>query len=281
MLDRNKTARTHRITADAIAYMDGHGFKPIETEVPVAQGWVADIASFACLSNTEKTNMGLIDKKVWPSGRKGIDQEAGMYFDFKYGPYVTMIIEVKISVKDFKKDLGYKFNGKVFPAQICAIAFPDGMLELKDIPDGWIGLPIDEDRRRVTKPLYGRKSWPEHYTHSQHPGDMVSFIANVAIRRDHRSRHESTRDWMKMQRARDKEIKKMSSLNQILEGFLGWMGIGHRFTIKHLKDKTFDEMYKYYTRKDMPGYLKDRAPDVEKVRELIRKHGLDVEVCDE
>ena len=58
-LDLNKTPLTHRITALAAAFLDAHGFKPVETEVPVASGWVADVASFVYPTMTEAKKLRL------------------------------------------------------------------------------------------------------------------------------------------------------------------------------------------------------------------------------
>src|SRR5690242_1203826 len=63
-MDRNKTELTHRVTAAASLYLSECGFKPVETEVPIEQGWIADIAGACQPTPTELTKMKLVPPRA-------------------------------------------------------------------------------------------------------------------------------------------------------------------------------------------------------------------------
>jgi hypothetical protein len=193
-LDANKTVLTHHLTAAAIGYLDAAGCKPIETEVPVAGGFIADVASFAYPTPTEV-------KKLKINHRFGYDSDYQWYgeFHFRYGHLLTTVVEVKASKADFLKDIDCKFNGLYFPAHLTYIAYPAGMIADDELPKGWIGLKCSKDGQKLVK----RVGWP--HVHAMHPGDISDFIAQVAIRRDHLTRYAFHREWMKKYRARERE----------------------------------------------------------------------------
>jgi len=60
LFDRNKTDLTHAVTQAAMTWLDERGFKPVETEVEIARGWVADLASAIFPTPTELINLKLI-----------------------------------------------------------------------------------------------------------------------------------------------------------------------------------------------------------------------------
>lgn len=189
-LDRNKTNLTHKVTAVAAAYLSDRGFKPIETEVSVREGWIADLASFVYPSNTEIRKLRLFGK------RKIIDeyyQNEDMFLRH-YGAPLTALVEVKTSLSDFRRDK--KFDGCIFPAHLCYLAYPKGLLEKP--PTGWIGLIVKEDGSRLLRIDIGG-FWVR--IHPQHPGDVTDLVANVAIRLLHRTRYAQYRAWLKAYRA--------------------------------------------------------------------------------
>jgi hypothetical protein len=93
-LDRNKTDLTRFVTACSIGYLADKGFKPIETEVAVAQGWITDVASFCYPTQTE------IKKIKLKSPRISIDSD---FYEicFMYGHLLTALIEIKTTRADF------------------------------------------------------------------------------------------------------------------------------------------------------------------------------------
>jgi hypothetical protein len=61
--DHNKTSMTKLVTAAAIRWLDEKGFKPVETEVAVADAWIADIAGSILPTNTELINLKLLKRR--------------------------------------------------------------------------------------------------------------------------------------------------------------------------------------------------------------------------
>src|SRR4030043_963800 len=110
-LDRNKTDLTHRVTALAAAYLTTRGFHPVETEVFVERGWIADLAGYCYPVESELKKLHLI------GGRSIIPEidYAEKYF-FSYGSLLTAIVEVKTSRSDFTSD--WKFKTKIYPANL-------------------------------------------------------------------------------------------------------------------------------------------------------------------
>lgn len=189
-LDRNKTNLTHRITALSMIYLKHRGFSPIETEVSVENGWIADIASFCTPNMTETSRLRL--RSISRFGLKELDSGE---IRFCYGPLLTAIVEVKISRNDFLKDKERKFSG-TFPAHLCYLAYPKDMLDENEIPRGWMVLEMTKNGAQIRKRHW---TWPQ--VHPQHPGIVAEFIAAVAIRCDRRTRYATNRAIMKMYRA--------------------------------------------------------------------------------
>ncbi len=212
-LDENKTPLTHRVTAVAAAYLDSIGCKPVETEVAIASGWVADVASFWYPTRTEGKKLHLTEKA---KSILAIDGSFYNGFHRVYGPGpLTVAVEVKITRADFARDA--KWN-RPAEAHICALAFPCGVIEPDEIPNGWYGLETSKDGTSLRKVH-------RHFgcVHPQHPGLVLDFVAAVAIRRDHRTRYRAMKDWQKAYRARDAEKKRQYSASRLLEGVANWI----------------------------------------------------------
>lgn len=196
MLDRNKTDLTHRITAVAAAYLCGIGCKPVETEVSVARGWVADVASFTYPTMTECKNARLM--KFLEAGldddKSGRHWNRYSYLINRFGSIYTCLVEVKISRGDFRKDIIAKFGGQ-FPAHLCYLAYPSGVIKDDEIPKGWVGLKCSADGGQLNRVM----GYPT--PHAMHLGDVTDFVASVAIRRDHRTAYAARREFFKCLRA--------------------------------------------------------------------------------
>ncbi len=217
-LDKNKTSLTHRVTAAAWAYLEGAGFKPVETEVPVAPGWVADLASYAYPTRTEAKKLRLI-----ALARRVVGEQSYSELQYRYGPLLTALVEVKVDRGDFAKDIERKVMCRRPPAHLCYLAYPAGVVDIKELPYGWIGLKTTKDGTRISKVerghLYrivdGRGSIAT--LHPQHPGDLADFIAAVGIRRDHRTRYAVIRNWRKMHAASERERTRAYSTRRLIE----------------------------------------------------------------
>lgn len=248
-LDGNKMALTHRITAVAMAYFDACGFKPVETEVCIASGWIADIASFVYPTPTEA-------KKLRLNHRFGNDPNYNWYDDLhsRYGYMYTGIVEVKVTRSDFLKDLETKFNNSP-PAHLAFIAFPTGMIEEREIPIGWMGLKCSKDGSKLVK----RVGWGK--VHPRHPGDTIDFIAQVAIRRDHRTRYEFMRSLMRAYRATEKEGRKTYKLSSVIQVIASWVkGGAYKSHFPNLKEALESQNIK------CPGYIENDLKLIESLK---------------
>lgn len=216
MLDRNKTALTHRTTALAAAYLDGLGCKPVETEVPVQPGWIADVASYWYPTRTESKKLG-IEKLA----KELIDNECRevrdlMPFVYGTGPF-SVLVEVKTSRADFARD---QRKWKSRPAHLCFVAYPTGVVD--DVPEGWYGIEVTKEAKQVRK-LHRTTG----QIHAQHPGVLIDFIAAVGIRRDHRTTRRATADWWKAYNAEEGEKKIRYASDNLMRGIYEWLnGMG-------------------------------------------------------
>jgi hypothetical protein len=216
-MDANKTALTHRATATTVAFLDGLGCKPVETEVPVRPGWVADVASFWYPTRTELKKLQLNSKtaKLILDPTLGDNDPATMAFALYGAGPLTLLAEVKTSRQDFLADAKWKQSDP--PASICLLAYINGIVRDEEIPTGWIGLELSANGTTIRKIHRSRHVFP------QHPGRVLDFVAQVAIRRDHRSRYSAMREWEKAYRAKDRETKKTYSCARLLDGLACWL----------------------------------------------------------
>ncbi len=198
-LDRNKTNLTHKITALASAYLDVLGCKPIETEVPLSDGKITDIASFTYPTMTE-LKQGKLLKRIIGDEVFGNDNRADL-FRYRYGEILTVAVEVKISLSDFKKDLGRKYDLKkhiFIPAHLYYLAMPRMVIEkIEGIANHryWGLITCSDNGEKILK------IEPPWFVNPLHSYQIIDLIAQVAIRRDHRTRYRVMRDFLKSYRA--------------------------------------------------------------------------------
>lgn len=198
-LDRNKSDRTHRATAVAATWLDGIGCKPVETEVYVDQGWIADLAAFWSPTRTEMKRVKLHKMIAEWEGPDAI----GDPFDYLAGRMatrLTVVAEVKVDAADFKRDIGRKYcmDNRMptmrAPAHLLLLVGPKSAIGARAPWDwGWL-----ETSECCTRALRWHPSWRFH---PQAPGQIEDVIAGVAIRRDHNTRYESLRRVLKSYRA--------------------------------------------------------------------------------
>ena len=189
-LDRNKTDLTHRLTALAMIYLENRGFRPVETEVPIAGFGIVDLGGFVTPTPTEVMKLRLnIQRKFGLAGER-YDEVM-----FHYGPILTAVVEIKVTRADFKKDIERKFNSN-WPAHLCYLAYPKDLLAESELPSGWLGLESDSNGGTLR-----RRHWNRPVVHPQHPGIVAEFLAALAVRTDKRTRFARWRYMLKMHRA--------------------------------------------------------------------------------
>ncbi len=202
MLDANKTDLTHKLTALASGYLSAIGCKPVETEVVVAPCWIADVASFFYPTMTEARNAKLLNKFLCPEELDGANAKHN-YLMRQYGAPLTVLVEVKTSKEDFRKDIERKF--KAGGAHLNYLAYPKSLSETVEnelqypFNYHWGQLICSDDGERITKIKAPQYVWPKHH------GEITEFVCQVAIRRDHRTSKRWLRDILKSYRADRKE----------------------------------------------------------------------------
>jgi hypothetical protein len=179
--DRNKTDLTRKLTDAAAAYLSARGFKPIETEVPIEQGWVADIAAPCDPTPTELIALGLLRRAPrWsqPEAHKQWKIEC----DAKLG-IMTALVEVKTSRPDFCGDQKWK---REQPTNLAYVAVPDEMIREDEYPVNWGVLVFDGEQCRLSRVPNIVSVTAER---------QRDVIHAVAIRRDHHTRHARMREF--------------------------------------------------------------------------------------
>lgn len=205
-LDRNKSVLTHTATATAAGWLDCLGCKPVESEVPVADGWVADLASWWCPTMTEAKNSKLLAAMV-PPEVQGSDHDRLAHLSRRVGGRLTIVVEVKVSRADFLGDRGRKYatNGRpslASPAHLLVLAVPPGVILDNEYLWNWGVLRLSVSCERVTKfDGWGTPS-------ALFPGQIEDLIAAIGIRRDHHTRYSGLRRMLRSYRARQTEEKR-------------------------------------------------------------------------
>lgn len=214
--DRNKTELTKRVTAAAISYLDERGFKPIETEVSVAHGWVADLAGVVCPTLTELIGLKLLTRKPGyrhPDYVRWCHAATEMQKDM---PLLTAIVEVKTSRSDFRGDKKWKLP---VPANLAYLAIPDDLNVAEDeFPEGWgiLGFRASPDCVRCQRAPVVRKVTTDQ---------QLAVVHEIAVRRDHDTRYERIRELRKEIRDDQNErtsvtrfLTAMRAMRSIVEG---------------------------------------------------------------
>jgi hypothetical protein len=190
--DRNKTELTHKVTVAAVRYLDERGFKPLQCEVAVCEGWVADIAGCISPTITELIDLKLLKRKpayrhptynAWMENAKQVDK------------FMTVLVEVKTSRGDFRGDRKWTLP---VPTNLAYLAVPKGMFTSGEMPPSWGVLEYTEDYdslRCVQIPTINPTSLAQH----------VSVVFETAIRLDHQTRYAHLREMRREQTVRKNE----------------------------------------------------------------------------
>lgn len=223
MNDRNKTPLTHDVTASTVAYLEARGFKPVETEVQVCDGWCADIAGVICPTQTELIDMKLLAPRPnWkaPTEKHEMWQTAYGLLD----RVMTCLVEVKTSRGDFNGDRKWKSSP---PVDLAYIAVPKGIIRPEEWPGGWGVLEYsDGGLKRLRNPI------PAVATIEQHR----DVILSIAVRRDHHTRYARWRELQKEQRIRDGGEKTLQRITKISRMFLQ-IANGEHGSVENILDR--------------------------------------------
>jgi hypothetical protein len=216
---RNKTELTHAVTEAVVRYLDGLGFKPVETEVPICEGWVADAAGVSEPTYTEAVNMKLIEP--YPKRDYGRWQDAEYMAGYNAACAIvkaaydalpcplTALVEVKTSRADFRGDKKWEAAA---PTNLCFVATPRGMLGRSEYPKGWHVLEVDAAGRVRTA----------------HRGELFAVpverqlrtVLNIAIRRDHFTRHARLRAQRKVERDQINERQTLTRVSSAVRAVM-------------------------------------------------------------
>jgi len=208
MIDANKTGETRRVTEAAAIWMGSHGFKPVETEVPVSDGWLADIAGCATFTRSEAIQMGLIRRKpAWD--RQWQHQIALWENEFASIPQIiTAAIEVKTSRSDFTRDRKWFAES---PVHLLYIASQPGLVSQEELPDN-IGLLSCGDG----VPRCVRKAKLSSVAQRQ----VLAVVFQIAMRRDHFTAYARWREFERQARSRDNERTNVCRVNNVVNAVL-------------------------------------------------------------
>jgi hypothetical protein len=202
--DRNKTVLTHEVTAAVAQWMDEHGFKPVETEVTVAAGWVADLAGVIMPTATE-----LIALKLMRRAPKWSQREQRMAWESECRTLeriMTALIEVKTSRSDF---LGDKKWALPPPVTVAYVAVPAGLIGQDEWPDGSI------------KQLRGSSVFTATLE------EQLSVTLSIAVRRDHNTRYARLRELQRAKRIQQAEYRIARTAGAIARAMLDILNAKH------------------------------------------------------
>lgn len=197
--------------------MEGLGCKPVEAEVGVADGWIADLFGLWYPTNTELKKARAIHRWTGEDDPEARYRAAERLWS-RYMLPLTVLVEVKVTKSDLARDIGRKIPNQKratsLPpaAQICIVAAPGSVLERFDKArytqmSSWGMLRLSEDGERVVS---GKEAMPWEMN-AQHPYERERAVMGLIETLDHRTRHARIRQWNKAYRAGRAERAKARS----------------------------------------------------------------------
>jgi len=207
--DQNKTELTKQITAATGFWLDERGAKPVETEVTIAWGWIADIAGVVCPTQTELQDLKLIRRK--PSWKKSEEEKQAWEVEASVlNRLMTVVVEVKTSRSDFRGDKKWEWEP---PADLCWLAVPAGLIAETERPKGWGILEYSEKRDCMISKVVP----PVRTTTAEQQRDLVYA---VACRRDNHTRYEHINRLRKEYREEDKHRQSLTRVKDAMRAAL-------------------------------------------------------------
>jgi hypothetical protein len=224
MADQNKTQLTREITAAAVAWLDAKGFKPIETEVPVTAGWIADVAGIICPTTTELINLKLLRRK--PRYR----DNHSVYKDWKtdrdwFPLHITGLVEVKTSRGDFLKEKKWSI---ISPTHLCWLAVPAGLIQANEHWAGWGVLEFNKSKQlRIVQQA--------EFMRVNSPHEILCVCHNIGIRRDHHTRYARFREQRSNKQQQHNEYKTRARITVCIRA------VTDIFTGKHTVEEAMEK----------------------------------------
>src|SRR5271157_2742903 len=207
--DQNKTEITKQITAATCFWLDERGVKPVETEVTVAMGWIADIAGVLCPTETELQTLKLIRRK--PSWKKSEEDRQAWQVEASFlNRMMTVIVEVKTSRGDFRGDKKWTMEP---PADLCWVAAPAGLITETEKPQGWGLLEYSETRNCMIS-----RQIPTVRTTTME--QQRNLVHAVACRRDNQTRYEHINRLRKEYHEEDKQRTSLTRVQDAMRAAL-------------------------------------------------------------
>lgn len=250
-IENNKSPLTHAITSGVQTYLKDKGFKPIETEVPIEEGWVADVASVIVPTPTELQIMKLIPKRPsytvvtqqpqdpewWKSDayKKLLNEQDKKFADWKAKINaipcpLTAVVEVKTTRSDWMTDT--KWN-RISPVNLRYLAIPAGLLKRTEFPVDWFVLEFNAEGRclrvaqqgNITDVSAEKRMWVIH---------------EIALKRHHRTEHVWQRSVMKRFAAGQTASKQNYRVGNVAKALLDVLNGGGTY------NKSVEECFRFY-----------------------------------
>lgn len=264
--DLNKSEITLAVTEAAAQWLAGIGAKAIETEVLVAQGWIADLAAFWVPTPTEAMKSKLLPKQPrWDF----VFNEDKSIKEFKNDTYqkqmkawkesfaaipglITIAHEVKTSRSDFRKDRKWDRDPV---ADIQVLSYVSGIIDDDEVPKGWWGLKHSRTGTllKVTKRALLRGIDNEQ---------RLFLVAWLADRMHNRHANKFFNDLNKRHRTDQRKRITSGRLSSCMTAILG-IARG---------EKTVEEAMTYYFCQDerIPHYLQKDLKEIEGVLKPVK-----------
>lgn len=202
--DHNKTEITKELTAAVCRWLDERGAKPVETEVAVDTGWVADIATVLNPTETELQDLKLVRRK--PGWAKREQREAWEVEAKPFNRLMSVLIEVKTSRSDFLSDPKWL---RAWPTDLCWLAVPVDLIGKSEWPSQWGILEYSTASTR----LFHRRCPMLNLTTTD---QRLSVVYEIACRRDSHTRYEHLRRIQREQRQDQNEHKSLTRVHDAL-----------------------------------------------------------------
>ena len=253
--DRNKSELTHKITAGAKNWLLGIGAKPVEEEVCIAEGWIADIAAIWIPTPSEAIISKLMERR--PDWKK---IEARQKWNESYQKLPTPISichEVKVTPGDYRKDVDRKF--KHFAAHMNILSIPSGMAMPPESPEPYWWLLQHDKNGQVRSGRPGKLiQIPERST--------LDFIVALSMRQYNRVTYSNNRELTKKYRAEEHAVRTSVRMARIVRQVLGYFKDEHDDLELMLKEYGYNHMAEDVKLefKRLKSYYTNTNPDTHK-----------------